>query len=86
MAEKQVLKASEARILIYLSKVKVQKRFVKAISNKLDIDYSYLLNILGKMLTKGWVTREQEVLKTYYHITKQGSFFLKKAKEVLAKK
>lgn len=85
MAEKQVLKASEARILIYLANAKVQKRYVKAISNKLDIDYTYLLNILGKMLTKGWITREQEALKTYYHITKQGSFFLKKAKELLRK-
>ena len=44
MGKKQHLKLSEARILVYLSKIEPRFRFIKAVSNKLDMAISFPLN------------------------------------------
>ena len=82
MAEKQALKASEARILVYLAVVNPSKSYPKAISAKLDIDYAYLLNILGRMAYKHWIKQEAGALRTYYKVNPSAP--LEKAKELLA--
>jgi len=82
MADKQDLKHSEARIIVYLATVDDSKCYPKAMSGKLDIDYSYILNILGMMTAKGWIKKTPSVLRSYYNLTKFAP--LDTAKEQLA--
>ncbi len=83
MAHKQKLKVSEARILVYLSSIDPRLRFVKAISNRLDMDYPYCLGILGRMHAKGWLKKEEGALKHYYHVISTEAP-LKKAEEMMS--
>ena len=68
MAYKQAIKVSEARVLIFLKAAPVRRRYTRAISSKLGIEYGYLLRILKGMVFKHWITKESTPVKTYYHI------------------
>jgi DNA-binding MarR family transcriptional regulator len=69
MTEKQKIKQSEARILVYLSIVHPTRRHVTAIANKLEIDYSYVMRILQAMTSKGWLTKHQYRRHMFYSLT-----------------
>ena len=64
------LKISEARILVLLKNLEVRLRFARFISKKLDMDYAYTLEILDKMVYKGWIQKDKQITKFYYHILK----------------
>jgi hypothetical protein len=66
MPKKQEIKNSEARILIYLQAVHPTRRYVTAIANKLDVDYSYLMRVLQAMTAKGWLTKHQHRTMMFY--------------------
>lgn len=67
--EKQSITQTQARILIYLSSVHRSRKYVSAISSKLDIDYSYCLKVLQTMLGKGWLTKTAIRNKMFYFTT-----------------
>jgi predicted transcriptional regulator len=67
---KQAIKESEARILVYLSVVHNTRKNVTAISHKLNIDYSYLLKVLGGMKAKGWLIKHPLRAFMYYDLTR----------------
>lgn len=69
MANKQHLKASEARILILLSQIPENLKYTGAIAAKLDMDYCYTIRILKEMVEKGWLRTEQEALKVFHKLT-----------------
>ena len=88
MAEKQDLKRSEARILVYLAVSKDSNCYPQTIAGKLDMDYNYLLHILQSMVCKGWIRRRPKsgwnnCLRSYYHISRLKAP-LNKAKKLLA--
>ena len=68
MALKQEMTKNETRILILLSQIRNENRYGWAISNKLGIGYGYCLQILGKMLQKGWIRVEEYGTKRYFFI------------------
>ena len=82
MANKQDLKVSEARIIIYLSQVDNQHRYIGAISAKLDIDYSYTIHLLAGMVAKKWLRFESTAIKSHYFLTQQAP--TERAKKLLA--
>ncbi len=82
MANKQKLKISEARILVYLAHIEEGKRFIKAVSNKLDMDYPYTHSIIQRMHAKGWLKKEETGLKHYYHV--KWAAPIKKAEEMVS--
>ena len=82
MAHKRPIKLSEARIIVYLEEVAKTKRFVGAISAKLDIDYGYVLKILDQMRAKQWVRREHYATKSHYFLTLKTP--IQEAKEVVS--
>lgn len=69
MAKKQEIKQSEARILFYLSVVHPTRKYVQAISDKLELNYAYLLNILNSMYAKGWLTKHSHKRYMFYSLT-----------------
>ena len=83
MANKQDLKISEARILVYLDNAAVNLKYVGAIAAKLHMDYAYLLKILKDMHEKGWLKRDKTITKSYYFLTKLAP--IEAAKELKSK-
>jgi DNA-binding MarR family transcriptional regulator len=86
MANKQEMKKSEARILLYLNQTDLQAHFVGKISLKLDIAYGYTIQILNGMTEKGWLNRDKSTAnpnKTFYNLSKDGSKMLSMAKNML---
>lgn len=69
MTEKKHIKESECKILIYLSVVSPDRKHVTAISNKLNIDYAYLMRILQAMVAKGWLWKQQSRRHMFYNLT-----------------
>lgn len=69
MTEKQKIKQSEARILVYLSIVHNTRKHVTAIANKLEIDYSYTMRVLQAMVAKGWLRKHQYRRHMFYDLT-----------------
>ena len=65
---KQRLKLSEARILVYLSKIEPRFRFIKAVSNRLDMDYPCTHSLMQRMHAKRWLKKEEGPIKHYYSI------------------
>lgn len=66
---KQIIKESEARIIIYLANVPNTQKNLINISQKLEIDYGYTLRILTSMNSKGWVTKHKHGRFVSYDIT-----------------
>jgi len=83
MALKKEIKTSEARILVLLSQVSDLNKYARAITSKLDIDYSYGLGILGRMVEKGWLKKIRSTKYAVYETTRIGKDLLSKAKKVI---
>ena len=66
---KKPIKNSEARIIVYLSVVHNTRKYVTAIANKLEIDYSYLMRQLQCMTAKGWLLKHQFRRHMFYDLT-----------------
>lgn len=64
------MKKSEARIIVYLSQVSNNNKWVSIISAKLNIDYAYIIKILKLMKAKHWIRSDKQRIKTYYFLTK----------------
>ena len=71
MVEKKTIKDSEARILVYLSVVHNTNKYVTAIANKLEMDYSYCMRILQQMVFKGWINKHPYKRHMFYDITEK---------------
>ncbi len=87
MAYKQEIKKSEARIIIFLNNSRPADHYIKRISIKLDIEYGYLVRLLGGMKEKGWVWIEKAIAnrtKSYYHLAPAGKEKLTKAISITA--
>lgn len=67
--EKQPIKQSEAKILIYLSVVHNTRKHVTAIAHKLEIDYSYCMRVLQSMVAKGWLKKHAYKRHMFYNLT-----------------
>ena len=81
MRKKEFMKKSEARIIIYLSKVANHVKHGGAMSDTLKIDYIYVMKLLRGMYEKGWVKVHQYQDQSYFEITADAP--LAKAKEIL---
>jgi DNA-binding MarR family transcriptional regulator len=82
MAIKQYLKKSEAKILVYLNQVDNRLKYKTMISNKLGIDYGYLMRILNNLESKQWIrSLRSHSNKVFYELTKKAP--LQKAKDLL---
>lgn len=56
MARKiEFIKKSEARIMMFLRDTKPTLKYGDMISQKLDIDYIYVMKLLRGMYAKGWI-------------------------------
>lgn len=78
MVKKQEIKQSEARILVYLSVVDKTRKHVTAISNKLEIDYSYCMRVLQAMVSKKWLVKHQYKRHMVYYLTSEAPLELAK--------
>lgn len=67
--DKQSIKQSEARILVYLSVVHNTRKHVTAIANTLETDYSYTMRILQAMTAKGWLFKHRYKRHVFYDIS-----------------
>lgn len=66
---KEIMRRSEARIIVFLLKVDRTKRKGGNISYKLGIDYIYTMKILDQMFQKGWVSVHMFEGTKYFNIT-----------------
>jgi DNA-binding MarR family transcriptional regulator len=69
--ERQRIKHSEARILVYLSVVRNDLKHVTAINGKLKNDYSYTMRVLQAMVEKGWLLKHKYKRHVFYDLTKE---------------
>lgn len=74
------MKMSEARILVYLNNADKPLRYAKKMSEKLDIEYKYLLNVLGAMIEKGWIAYYRLGQKKNFTIIDQSKIYEAKTK------
>jgi len=79
------IKKSEARAMIFIAHGPTEKLYARGISNKLKMDYAYLLQILSAMKNKGWIqANRSESGKVFYNIRKD-SKILKEAVKIHSK-
>lgn len=85
--KKNIIKKSEARILIYLHQVIAHERYLMHMSGKLDIEYGYLNKMVKGLETKGWIKRmkSEYSIKVFYSLTEEGLKLLPAATEILTK-
>ena len=81
LAEKVLIKNSEARILVYISMVNNHNKGLSQISVKLNMEYGYCIRILREMIAKKWVYKHRRGIKVSYDITRKAP--VKEAREVL---
>lgn len=81
MAIKKEVKQTEARILVYLSQVPNESKSLDLLSARLDIDYSYCIRTLKRMILKGWIFKHPFQARMYYDNTPSAP--IDKAKESL---
>ena len=77
----EFIKRSEARIVIYLIITSNHQKHASRMSEKLRIDYTYLMKLLMGMYEKGWIKTHLYNNITYFNITTTTP--IKEAKERL---
>ena len=87
MATKQIIKLSEARVLVHLNKTMAPFRYMQKISTELRIDYGYLNKIMQGLLHKKWVKRAVSLVdnKRFYNLTNAGLWKAAEAKKLVPK-
>jgi len=83
MANKQEVKKSEAKIMIYLNNVDREFKTATFMAHKLGVEYNFLLIRLRGMAMKGWVQRIKRMNKVFWNNTTIAP--LQKAVKVLEK-
>lgn len=63
------LRKTEERILRFLKLMHKHQIYIRLLSTKLEIDYSYLIGILKRMENKLWIEMNKEGGKTYCRLT-----------------
>lgn len=81
--KKEFIKESEARILVFLQGAANHMKNGNRMSEKLNIDYVYMMKLLEAMYDKGWVRCHKYNLTTYFDLTKVSP--MKEALKRLAK-
>lgn len=81
MRKKEFMKKSEARIIIYLNNVTNQYKTGRYISERLQIDYIYIMKLLRGMYDKGWSKVHQYQERSYFENTNDCP--IKEAKDTL---
>lgn len=73
MAYKMAMKPTEAKLIFLIGKMKADKCYAREISRKMSIDYAFLLNTLGTMVSKGWIRKKKTEFSTkaYYELTQE---------------
>ena len=66
---KELIKRSEARIITYILNADKHRRRGDAISEKLNIDYIYVMKLLGQMYNKGWLKTHKYDGVIYFALT-----------------
>ena len=84
--EKEVLRRSEARVLLWLDAVHPTERYLMQMSIKLDIEYGYLNKVVRGLINKGYITRVFSLVrnKKFFEVTTEGKYKLELAKRVCA--
>lgn len=82
MAIKQLIKKSEARILIFLKNASSPIKYKTKMATSMNMDYGYLMRILNGLEAKEWVRKVKgRESKVFYELTRKAP--LDKAKESL---
>ena len=87
MANKQELKTSEARILVFLSKTELVHHWTGRISAKLEIDYAYTCKLLYGLVEKQWIKKDKSPynpISTYVNLTEYGKTMLPMAENIVS--
>lgn len=79
---KQEVKFSEARVLVFLAIANNEFKFASKISAKLGIEYNFLLKRLNEMKTKDWIVPIRRHNRVFYQLTDIAP--LSKAKEMVS--
>ena len=66
----EFLKKSEARIIIYLANCGNEMKCGRRMSEKLKIDYIYIMKLLDVMYNKGWLTIHKYNNSSYFELTR----------------
>ena len=88
MANKQDMKVSEARILIYLNQVDYDLMYLGKIATVLKMDYAYCMKILKNMHEAKLLIKHKKPSnpsRAYYHLAKLGKDSLDTAIEITGK-
>jgi DNA-binding MarR family transcriptional regulator len=78
MVNKARIKGSEARILLYLSVAHDTRKYPRAMANALEMDYGYLLHVLNPMVSKKWLSKQQNRRYVFYTLTSESPLELAK--------
>lgn len=81
MANKQLIKLSEARILIFLENADLKNCFTLGMATKLRMDYGYIIKILLILENKEWIRSNKVHGKRFYELTKKAP--LEIAKQII---
>ena len=65
----EMMRKSEARILMYILNARRDIKNGGAIAFRLNIDYIYVMKILGQMYNKQWIKPHKYSGKTYFSLT-----------------
>ena len=87
MADKQELKTSEARILVFLSKTELVHHWTGRISAKLEIDYAYTCKLLYELTEKQWIKKDKSPYnpsRSYFNLTEYGKTMLPMAENMVS--
>jgi hypothetical protein len=66
---KQIVKRSEARLLVFLENAEIRFKYAAFMAHKLQTEYNFILLRLREMRMKGWIQRRRSNNKVYYTVT-----------------
>jgi len=78
----EFMKRNEARIIVYLLQAANPLKYGSYISDKLNIDYAYVMKLMEAMYQKGWIKTHIFKGRIYFNVTLQTP--TKEARERLA--
>ena len=79
------MRTSEARILTFIDGTDKRLHYASKMSEKLNIDYSYLLGILNTMKAMKWIKGFKRENKVFYYLMAKGQDKVDKAVELLSR-
>lgn len=67
-----------ARILVFLSQTELYLRYGAKISEKLDLDYNSLMQLMKRLVCRGWIIATKHKKIVYYTISSRAPLQLAK--------